>query len=58
MYDLALIKNLCQRITTEQHPRKVKGLLNLLRVVIRENGEGARLRLGLAKMKLLADPPR
>jgi hypothetical protein len=58
MYDLALIKNLCQRITTEQDPRKVKGLLNLLRVVIRENGEGARLRLGLAKMKLLADPPR
>ena len=58
MYDLTLIKNLCKRITTEQDPRKVKGLLNLLRVVIRENNEDARLRLGFAKMKLLTDPPR
>lgn len=58
VYDLALIKNLCERITTEQDPKKVNGLLNLLRVVIRENSEDAWLRLGFAKKKLLTDPPR
>jgi len=55
LYNLGLVKNLCQRITTEQDPRKIKGLLNLLRVAIRENNEGARLRLGFAKTKLLAE---
>ena len=58
MYDLELVENLSQRITTEKDRRKVKGLLNLLRLVIRENNEDARLPLGFAKTKLLADPPR
>lgn len=39
VYDLALVKNLCQLITTEQNPTKLKGLLNLLRAAIRQNGE-------------------
>jgi hypothetical protein len=56
LFDLAHVKKLCQRITTEQDPRKVKGLLNLLRVVLRENNEDARFRLGFARTKLLADP--
>lgn len=58
VYDLTVIKNLCQRISTEQDHRKVQGLLNLLRVVICENSEDARLRLGFAKKKLLPDPAR
>jgi hypothetical protein len=58
MYDLALVKNLCQRITTEQDARKVQGLLNLLRAAIRENNADARLGLGFAKTKLIADPSR
>ena len=58
MYDLALVRNLCQRITAEQDARKVQGLVNLLRAAIRENNEDARLGLGFAKTKLLAGPSR
>jgi hypothetical protein len=51
VYNLALVRQLCQDIAEEKDPQKLSELADLLQAVIKEDQEEIRLRIGfLAKM--------
>jgi hypothetical protein len=51
MYDVRLVRSLCETIAIEQNNEKAQELLDLLRAVMRENDEEIGLRLEFLKKK-------
>ena len=54
MFDVQLVRTLCQEITEEQDPRRVEELLQLLQAVIKDDQEEVRLRMSFLNRKYAA----
>jgi hypothetical protein len=46
MYDVDLIRRLCVLISSEKDPQKLEDMLAVLRVVVNDNQEELKLRMG------------
>jgi hypothetical protein len=51
VYDLRLVHQLCDRITTETEPRRIKAICDVLRSVMRVNDAELALRLKLLQRR-------
>ena len=54
MFDVQLVRTLCQEITEEKDPPRVKELLHLLQAVIKDDQEEVRLRMSFLTRKFAA----
>lgn len=54
MFDVQLVRTLCQEITEERDPPRVKELLHLLQAVIKDDQEEVRLRMSFLARKFAA----
>jgi hypothetical protein len=51
VYDVGVVRNLCEWIATERDERKTRDLLALLRAIMKENDEEIELCLAFIKKK-------
>jgi hypothetical protein len=54
VFDVQLVRTLCQEITEERDPPRVKELLHLLQAVIKDDQEEVRLRMSFLARKFAA----
>ena len=54
MFDVQLVRTLCEEITEEKDPPRVEELLHLLQAVIKDDQEEVRLRMSFLTRKYAA----
>ena len=55
MFDVQLVRTLCQEVTEEKDPPRVEELLHLLQAVIKDDQEEVRLRMSFLTREYAAE---